>query len=308
MTGQTQNAQNFAGFWPRLGSVATDWLILALALTLGNFLVMQVVHTSMSTNAFLQFFLYFLLPFSILVQILYFTWLNAGGRQSLGKKFFGIAVVNSSLLSVIAFILLIAIPAREILRSQIQAFRIPTGSLKPTLLIGDFILVDKHWAKTSAPERGDLIVFRHPQSPDLSYIERCVALPGETIEIRNGSVWVNGGEETLKLLTKEYDPEEGQYVLEYEATWREGKPYRVRHYAGHDLQLENFDAIVIPQDHYFVLGDNRDNSSDSRYWGFVPRKNILGKAGIIYWSWDSDVPLYNWKKKIRWPRIGEVLQ
>lgn len=142
----------------------------------------------------------------------------------------------------------------------------------------------------------------------MNYIERCIGLPGDAVEIRHGSVMVNRKEETLQLLTREFDAEEGHYVLEYEVKPENRQPYRIRHYEDHDLDLETYGPVVVPDNHYFVMGDNRDNSSDSRYWGFVPRENIVGKAGIIYWSWDRQKPLHQLKEKIRWSRIGNVLQ
>lgn len=198
--------------------------------------------------------------------------------------------------------------AGTIRSSYLQTFRISTGAQKPTILTGDFIMVDKLWARKQTPERGDIIVFKYPVDPRLDYVKRCVALPGERVEIRAGTVWVNGTEESLELLTQDYDSEEGQHVLEYLARWPNGRSYRIRHYAGHDRTTENHGPIVVPEDSYFVMGDNRENSSDSRYWGFVPQQNIMGKAGIVYWSWDRQVPLSDWIKKVRWSRIGEVLQ
>ncbi|MCI0695887.1 signal peptidase I [candidate division KSB1 bacterium] len=356
-------SEDYAGFWVRAGSIAIDGLILSLVTVPGGILFLRSAHPTISSEVF---FMFLFLPSTFLVQILYFGWFNADGRQSPGKNFFGLMVVDGSLKPVplsqslwraVTYIIdvtgLLLVPFNRkkralhdilaktfvvriktprnlettfiisalaagfimgnlfanILRNNyVQAFRIPTGSLKPTLLAGDFILVDKYWAKKNVPQRGDMIVFKYPMNANLDYIERCIGLAGDTVKIRDGLVWVNDMEEHLQLLTKEYDPEEGQYTLEYEAKWKGAPSYRIRHYEAHNLNAENFGPLVIPPKHYFVMGDNRDNSSDSRYWGFVPQENIVGKAGIIYWSWDRSVPLSRLKEKIRWSRLGNVLQ
>lgn len=357
----------YAGFGVRLGGISVDLFIASMISTLLAIFIIRSVHSTLSTMTFLRFFLFFLLPFSLFIQVLYFAWFNANGRQSIGKKLFGIAVVDTllqpiqfrqslgraaafyidtlliglghlpmlfnsqkktlhdvlaktyvvrikprrrfePLLSVVALIGLILIPTNELLRSYLKSFRIPTGSLKPTLLIGDFIVVDMYWAKRNSPRQGDIFVFKYPADPRLNYIERCIGLPGDTIEIRHGSVLVNRMEEAFQLLTREYDSEEGHYVLEYEVKSENRQPYQIRHYEDHDLNVETYGPVVVPDNHYFVMGDNRDNSSDSRYWGFVPRENIVGKAGIIYWSWDREKSLHRLKEKIRWSRIGDVLQ
>jgi signal peptidase I len=166
-----------------------------------------------------------------------------------------------------------------------------------------------YWSKNNAPRRNDLIVFKYPADTRLDYIERCIGLPGDTVELRNGVVVINGDNEPLQFLFREHDPEEGQYVLEYEVKSEIGSPYRIRHYEDHDLKgaYESFGPIMVPKNHYFVLGDNRDNSADSRVWGFVPQENIIGKAGIIYWSWDPNVPWHRLTDKIRRSRIGNTL-
>jgi signal peptidase I len=189
-------------------------------------------------------------------------------------------------------------------RSYIQSFRLPTGSLKPTILVGDYILVDKFWAKSHTPEQGDWIVFKYPKDEKLNYIKRCIAVGGQTLEIRKGEVYVNGESEGQKLsLGREYDPEEGRYVENTKIMTSDGNSYVIRHYADHNLYDDNhnFGPFTVPKGHYFVIGDSRDNSADSRTWGSVPQENIVGKAGIIYWSWDK------WNRKIRWSRIGKAL-
>ncbi len=166
---------------------------------------------------------------------------------------------------IIAFIL-----AAVIRTFVVQAFKIPTGSMRPTLLEGDIILVNKflYGAKipftdlrlpeVRNPQRGDCIVFIYPENPKKDFIKRLVGLPGEVLEIRSGTIFINGKPVLDPVFSKIYYYNKGDLA-------EEGK------------------VTVIPQDNYFVLGDNSASSQDSRYWGFVPKKNILGKAILIYW-------------------------
>ena len=140
----------------------------------------------------------------------------------------------------------------------VQTFKIPTGSMIPTLNVGNHIMVNKFIYYFTKPKRGDVIVFVYPVDPKKDFIKRLIGLPGETIEIKDGSVFVNG--EKLKfpktIVGQRYYYNEGMYG--------EG-------------------AIKIPDNAYFVMGDNTKNSKDSRYFGFVPKKNLLGRAFFVYW-------------------------
>ncbi|MBM3249494.1 MAG: signal peptidase I [Candidatus Omnitrophica bacterium] len=152
----------------------------------------------------------------------------------------------------------------------VQAFKIPTGSMRPTLLEGDLILVNKFIYGAKIPftknmrlppvgdlQRGDVIVFIYPEDPKKDFIKRLVGLPGETVEIKNGTIYINGYPLTDSVFG------------------------RIFYYNMGDFEKSGF-KINVPGDSYFVLGDNSASSKDSRYWGFVPRKNIIGKAMIIY--------------------------
>jgi signal peptidase I len=164
----------------------------------------------------------------------------------------------------------------------VQAFKIPTGSMENNLLIGDHLLVNKFIfgptplaiGRALLPvrpiHRGDVVVFKYPDEPDRDFIKRVIGLPGETIELRNKKVYVNGT-----------PLEEDRYVhfLTPPSTdLQEVTSYDVR---------ERFGPVTVPADQYFVMGDNRDNSQDSRYWGFLPRSYVKGKALLIYWSYES---------------------
>jgi len=166
---------------------------------------------------------------------------------------------------VVAFIL-----AMFIRTFVVQAFKIPSGSMRTTLLEGDLILVNKfiYGAKVPfiglnlpalrQPKRGDVIVFISPETPTKDFIKRLVGSPGETVEIKNGSVYINDKPFMDSVFNQRYYYNRGEFG-------EEGR------------------SIKIPEDSFFVLGDNSASSQDSRYWGFVPRKNILGEALVIYW-------------------------
>jgi signal peptidase I len=165
----------------------------------------------------------------------------------------------------------------------VQAFKIPTGSMEENLLIGDHLLVNKFVlgpAPTSV-ERGllpigtikrrDIIVFKYPEEPDRDFIKRVIGLPGETIELRDKKVYVNG------------QPLDEPYVHFLQPPSGESEQHEVTSF---DVR-ERYGPVTVPANHYFVMGDNRDNSQDSRYWGFLPRENVKGKALLIYWSYEA---------------------
>jgi len=174
----------------------------------------------------------------------------------------------------------------------VQAFKIPSGSMKPTLLIGDHILVNKFiygikipfWDKViipiTKPERGDIVVFKFPEDPSKDFIKRVVGIAGDVVEVRNKILYVN------------HQRLEPQYGVHLDSSIIPGS-----------LQpRDNFGPVTVPADSLFVMGDNRDHSYDSRFWGFVRLKALKGKAFIIYWSWNSE------DFDVRWSRIGDLLR
>lgn len=192
----------------------------------------------------------------------------------------------------------------------VQAFKIPSGSMIPTLLIGDHILVSKlsyglQWPTdcnmlmsfppvncyTSTtvvtfgkPQRGDIVVFRFPEDEEKDFIKRIVGLPGDTIQLRNKVVLVNGQPLDDKAFTQRIDPG----VIDSTINPR-----------------DNFGPVTVPEGSYFVMGDNRDQSLDSRFWGYVREEKIRGKAFRIYWSWNGQG---NWTEWVRWERFGKAIQ
>ena len=178
----------------------------------------------------------------------------------------------------------------------IQAFRIPTGSMEDTLQVGDFLFVNKmiygseidigwqgqrfvyfRFPAIREPKPGDIIVFRFPEDPARDFIKRCVAVGGQQVEIRDKVLYVDGKPREEPYVTHK-DPR----IIPRETT-----------------QRDNFGPYVVPQGHLFMMGDNRDNSHDSRFWGALPRNLVKGQAMILYWSWDEDR---------RMPRVERLLR
>jgi len=201
-----------------------------------------------------------------------------------------------------------------ILRSFIfEPFKIPSASMMPTLLIGDFILVNKYdyglrlpvlhdkIIENKTPERGDIVVFRYPQDPSIPFIKRVVGLPGDIISYYDKTLYINDISVT-QVLNGRYNAHGAGYMMD-----------------GVSLRIENLGDIKheilinpdrrsqeletrVPEGHYFVLGDNRDNSKDSRFWGFVPDENLVGRAFMIWMNWDSK------NGGVDFSRIGTIIK
>jgi signal peptidase I len=162
----------------------------------------------------------------------------------------------------------------------VQAFKIPTGSMEPNLLVGDHLLVNKFvFAPTAADaergvlpirdiRRGDVVVFKFPEEPERDFIKRVIGLPGETVELRARQIFINGArvEEPYAhyMFPQGQDDEHGMFDVR-----------------------ERYGPVTVPQGHFFMMGDNRDNSQDSRYWGFLPAHYVKGRALMIYWSFEQ---------------------
>ncbi len=196
----------------------------------------------------------------------------------------------------------------------VEPFRIPSGSMMPTLLVGDFILVNKYVygirlpvinekiINVSSPKRGDVAVFRYPKDPSVDYIKRVIGLPGDTIAYHNKQIYVNG--EPLPLEEKNIYEGVGAGVSS------SGDVVKQEQINGilHNILIDNRRPIgdfeySIPAGQYLVMGDNRDNSNDSRYWGTVPEANLVGRAFMIWMNWDSANS--SW---IGWSRIGTTIK
>jgi signal peptidase I len=174
----------------------------------------------------------------------------------------------------------------------VQAFKIPSGSMKPTLLIGDHILVNKfiygvkipfirkNLISISEPKRGDVIVFIYPEDRSKDFIKRVIGVGGDTIEIRNKKIFLNG---------LPFQDTHGVYVDDFIIP-------------GTIQPRDNFGPVTVPKDAVFTMGDNRDQSYDSRFWGVVDLKDVLGKAFIMYWSWNRE------DHNVRWSRLGRLVR
>jgi len=238
---------------------------------------------------------------------------KAGSRPGLQKKPFWQEYGEALFIA-----LILALVIRAFL---VQAFSIPSGSMQPTLLIGDYLLVNKFaygirnpltnkiWIPIGKPQRGDVVVFVFPQDRTKDYIKRVIGLPGDRIQIVDKKLFING-----KLF------ETPQAV--YDDPTIIPPPQRPT-----DSARDNLVPLMVPDNCYFVMGDNRDHSYDSRFWGFVPLDNFLGKAFIIYFSWQGppNQPMYwafwggikglvshlSWNShefRLRWTRIGQIIQ
>ena len=176
----------------------------------------------------------------------------------------------------------------------VQAFVIPTGSMEDTLLIGDHLLVDKLAYAPPGPitkyilpyeqiKRGDIIVFRYPVDIRQTFVKRVIGVPGDHIRLENKVVWLNG-----HRLTEPYKYNKTDYFDSYRDNFP-GDPNMHISESAQEMLSNNVQngEVVVPPNHYFAMGDNRDSSLDSRYWGFVPRENIIGKPLVIYWSYEA---------------------
>lgn len=203
--------------------------------------------------------------------------------------------------------------------SIVEAYRIPSGSMEDTLLVGDFLFANKflygsripltniHLPDIRDPEPGDVVIFKFPKDPSAIYIKRCVAVGGQTVQVRDKVLYVDGKVVDLPPTGKHTDTTTTRYGSQY--------------------PRDNFGPYRVPEDSYFMMGDNRDNSYDSRYWLAVPRELIQGKAMMIHWSWGEDdrAPDWTWTDplamanafvynaahfvdRVRWNRMGTVIQ
>lgn len=198
----------------------------------------------------------------------------------------------------------------------VEPFRIPSGSMMPTLLVGDFILVNKFAygvrlpvlnskvIETGTPQRGDTMVFRYPENPHVDYIKRVIGVPGDHIAYRNKVLYINGQQAEQRYLST-YVGEGGGKVMTGARRLQEnllGVEHDILVMPGRNVFGGDFE-FVVPEGQYFAMGDNRDNSRDSRAWGTVPEKNLVGKAFLIWMSWDWDKDYF-----VSWERLGSQIE
>jgi len=232
-------------------------------------------------------------------------------------------------IKVIIQALLLAMVIRTVL---FQPFTIPSGSMMPTLLVGDYIFVNKfaygyskyslpfspdlfsgRVLEFSEPQRGDVIVFRLPSRPDIDYIKRLIGLPGDKVQMINGVLNVNGKpvpKQPDGTFTSDYSQDPGTNVPVFRETLDNGVNFDTL-----DQRVspgDNTQEFVVPPGHYFFMGDNRDNSLDSRFdVGYVPAENLVGRASVIFFSLGNDTSfreIWKWPTNMRWDRIFKVVR
>ncbi len=197
----------------------------------------------------------------------------------------------------------------------VEAFKIPSGSMERTLLVGDFLLVNKlvygaeipftgrRLPALHPPKRGDVLVFQFPGDLSKNYVKRVVGLPGDTVAMTDGVLLLNNAPVTEAYVHRtdpEYDPSQEEF------RWQRNYLVRSAEARTEFPSRNNWGPLVVPQKSYFVLGDNRDNSADSRYWGFVPDSLVRGQPLFVYFSYAPDTShRFSWLTRIRWDRLGE---
>jgi signal peptidase I len=199
-------------------------------------------------------------------------------------------------------VLLVVLVLRSFL---VEPFQIPSGSMRPTLEVGDFILVNKYayglrlpvthtrFVELGEPERGDVMVFRFPSEPSVNFIKRVVGLPGDTVRYEDKQLYVNGEPVPKRLLDEAPATAPGEWLLEEQLGEVSHRIYNNPRDPGPQVR-----EIVVPDGHFFTMGDNRDHSNDSRYWGFVPEENIVGRAFAVWMHWDGGLPSFTQARRI----------
>lgn len=227
-------------------------------------------------------FLFFFLISYLLLTIAYYLLVITDAIRT-ARKFqddYCLKKYNKTLVYIAVIVISVIINTiitESVKNNYLKAYKIPAGSMKPTLLIGDHILVNRQ-PSARTPNRGDIIVFEFPEDPEKDFIKRVAAVGGDTVEIRDKQLFVNG------------KSVEESYIIHDDSKIVSASP------------RDNLGAVKVPDSSYFVLGDNRDNSYDSRFWGVVEKAKIRGSAKIIYWSWNSKT------NSVRWERIGKKIE
>lgn len=193
----------------------------------------------------------------------------------------------------------------------IQPYRVPTGSLEPTIMPGDFIAVNQfayglrlpvlNWKMLAlgTPKRGDIALFRWPVDPKIVFVKRVVGVPGDHIQYKDKTLYINGQKAEHQFIKNDFDVDPISGISMPVEVHREDMSGIEHSIFLHSVGGETQDIdLVVPSGQYFMMGDNRDNSDDSRSWGFVPDRNLIGKAFVVWMSWDSV------EHRVRWQRIG----
>lgn len=245
----------------------------------------------------------------VLVDYIIVQWHNRHGKRHREKTPITIEYAR-------AFfpVLLIVFAIRSFI---IQPYRVPTGSLEPTVLPGDFILVNQYqyglripiwdakFMPVGEPKTGQIALFYYPVNKRITFVKRVIGVPGDKISYVNKVLYINGKKATQKFIKNAVDRSEDG--MKYRVAVYEENLSGVKHkiFVRPDKRGLNFYNLVVPKGKYFMMGDNRDSSDDSRYWGFVDGSDLIGRALLVWMSWNSFTN--NWFHKIRWDRIGVML-
>lgn len=267
-----------------------------------------------------SFILLALTVFSGVVTLIDMIWQKRAAKlgEEPRKKLPALVDYSKSFFPVLLIVLL--------LRSFLwQPYQVPTGSLEPTVVPGDLILVDQYafglkmpvWNKVLIPtttlKRGDIAVFHYPVNTNLNFVKRIIGVPGDKISYVNKVLTINGKVMQQTRLKSGFDTEPNQpstAVTIYSENL-DGVKHNIQ--INNRVPANNFYNLVVPKGEYFMMGDNRDNSEDSRYWGFVPKADFIGKASVVFMSWDSNAHWFSshfpfiLRDKVRWGRIGNSL-
>ncbi len=226
------------------------------------------------------------IAFSIIITIIFFSYCVIDSYKSAKthNAIYSLKKYNKWYVYLLCWflgsIVLSSVTSMTIKNNIVQAYKIPSGAMLQTLQIGDHIICNKFIYKRSEPKRDDVVVFQFPKDPKIDYIKRIIAVGGDVVEIKNKMVLINGS-----FIDDKHSNFTSSKIMSIEAGPR-----------------DNLEPITVPNDSVFVLGDNRDNSYDSRFWGFVKKSKIKGRAKYIYWSWNKD------KSAVRWDRIFQNIK
>ena len=243
-----------------------------------------------------------------------------GGEEPSGLR----AWLWNDTVQTVFYAFLIAIAVRIV---AFEPFNIPSGSMKPTLLVGDYLFVSKYtygYSRYSFPfgfppfsgriwespvERGDVAVFRKPPENEIDYIKRIVGLPGDRIQILDGILHING-DAVNRERVEDFIDDNGLKITQYVETLPNGRKHRILE-AKDNGRSDNTDEVTVPEGQYFAMGDNRDNSADSRVIGFIPAENLVGRAEILFFSTDGSAALWEfwrWPFAVRYSRLFDGVE
>lgn len=285
--------------WLILQLYTTICLLLTTVVTI-SIIFAHLFYSSLSTGEYLEsIFMIWVICIPLLIVLLYLV------PKSSQFRIRWLSILNGhkhTILKLVAISLITILSLIVYQSNYVSVYFSPVmSSAKPNLFEGDYLMVDRFWLRDNHPSRGDVIGFRTPKI-NFDLIKRCAALGGDTIEIKEGVVLINNEPEgKLTYLKITYDPVEQRELEYYRMCKNNGFEYLVCYRPNGSFRKEHFGPIVVPEDHYFLLGDNRDNSGDSRYYGSFPKNEMFCRAGLVYFSIDPIT------RRIRWSRIGTKL-